>query len=151
MSKTDHDDPAALASATVNAAVRLVRWLKAADPAPQLTGAQASALAVIVWSGGLRPSDLARIEDVKRPTAARVIGELVGKGLVLREDMARDGRSALLRATEAGHRVLAEGQARRCLPLANALADASPAERAALATAVQALDRILERSLGNTA
>lgn len=143
-----HDPSAALAHSLVNASVRLVRWLRAADPAPQLTAAQASALAVIVWSGGLRPSDLARIEEIKRPTAARVIGELVSRGLVVRDAAVDDGRSAMLRATAAGREVLAEGQARRCQPLALALARLSPSERERVAEAVETLNAILQRELG---
>lgn len=148
MDKGDDQDSAILASALVNTSVRMVRWLKAADPAPKLTGAQASALAVIVWSGGIRPSDLALVEEIKRPTAARVIGELVTKGFVIRDDAASDGRSVTLRATQSGRAILAEGQTRRCRPLASALANLSAGDRAGLAAAVATLDEILNRSLG---
>lgn len=148
MGKSDDQDAATLASALVNTSVRMVRWLKAADPAPKLTGAQASALAVIVWSGGIRPSDLAAIEEIKRPTAARVIGELVTKGFVIRDNAASDGRSAILRATQSGRAILAEGQTRRCRPLACALANLSAGQHAELAAAVATLDEILNQSLG---
>jgi len=147
MSKADQDSPEALASATVNAAVRLVRWLKAGDPAPQLTGAQVSALAVIVHSGGIRPADLARIEEVKRPTMARVITALVARGLVTRQAVARDGRGALLTATAEGAALLAQGQARRCRPLAAALEGCDAGERAAIALAMRHLEAIVAGGL----
>lgn len=148
MNKSDDQFTATLASALVNTSVRMVRWLKAADPAPKLTGAQASALAVIVWSGGIRPSDLAQAEEIKRPTAARVIGELVTKGFVIRDDTASDGRSVILRATPSGREILAEGQTRRCRPLALALTNLSAGDRAELVAAVSTLDEILNQSLG---
>lgn len=140
-------DPIALADDVVLTAVRLVRWLKAADPAPQLTGAQASALAVIVHSGGIRPADLAQIEEVKRPTMARVITALVDRGLVMREAVDCDGRGAMLKATPQGIMLLAEGQARRCEPLSRALQDLTPEKRAAIASAMEQLKRIVDSGL----
>jgi DNA-binding MarR family transcriptional regulator len=69
-----------LADDLVVSAVRLTRWLKAADSAARLSGPQASALAIIVYAGHITPSDLARLEQVKRPTIARVLGQLTDAG-----------------------------------------------------------------------
>ncbi len=142
-------NPDQLADELVLTAVRLVRWLKAADPVPQLTGAQASALAVIVHSGGIRPADLARLEEVKRPTMARVITSLVKRGLVIRKAINGDGRGALLVASTAGVALLNEGQARRCQPLSSALAAATPEQREAIGAAVGYLKLIVDNALSS--
>lgn len=142
-----NDDLERLADRLTIASVRLIRWLKAADPSPRLTGAQASALAVIVYAGEIRPSDLARLEEVKRPTIARTIGELEALRLVERTRDPEDGRGFRLKATAEGARVLAEGQARRIRPLIEALEQMEVGDRSQLARAVEALEAIL-RSRG---
>lgn len=136
-----------IADRLVVAAVRLTRWLKAADPSPRLTSAQASALAVVVYSGGIRPSDLATMEEVKRPTIARTIGELSQMGFVERARETADGRSVLVRATDLGARILAEGQARRASPLAARLATRPASELRRVAEAVRVLEAVLNDAL----
>lgn len=145
-SAQQESDPATLSNELVVTAVRLVRWLKAADPEPQLTGAQASALAVIVHSGGIRPAELARLEEVQRPTIARVITSLVERGLVVRQSV-DDGRGALVHATAAGISLLALGQARRCKPLALALGHLSQQERSVIADAIGTLNPIIAHAV----
>lgn len=139
----DRSSESSLADAVIVAAVRLIRWLKAADPSPRLTPAQASALAAIVWSGGLRPSDLAALERVSRPVVARTLGELAARGLVERTPGAADGRTVRVHATVAGRHLLADGQARRAAPLAEALSRLSDKERECLEQAAAILDRIV--------
>lgn len=141
----------ALASAAdrlATSAVRLTRWLRALDPAPQLTRAQASALAVIVFSGGVRPSELAELEGVERPTATRTITELVAGGLVVRRADPHDRRSVILQATPRGAQVFAAGHARRVAPLARALDQCSAEERARCVAAIDVLAAFIDRAVG---
>ena len=135
--------PDLLADRLTLAAVRLTRWLRAADPSPRLSGPQASALAVVVHAGRLRMSDLAAFEEVSRPTITRVAAELQGLGLIVRESDPADGRVAWLTATDAGRALLAEGQARRIAPLATAVSALPDDQRAALAEGLTVLEGLL--------
>jgi DNA-binding MarR family transcriptional regulator len=138
-------DNALLADRLVRSAVLLTRWLRAADPAPQLSGPQASALAIIVNSDGIKPSALATLEEVKRPTIARTIAQLEALGLIARHPDAADGRSVTLRATSQGQAVFEAGQQRRLEPLRAAL-DRLPASTiAGLDDAVSMLQEVLDR------
>lgn len=129
------------------AAVRLTRWLRAADPAPRLSGPQASALAVVVHAGRLRMSDLAAFEEVSRPTITRLAAELQGLGLIVREPDPGDGRVSWLTATDAGEALLAEGQARRIAPLAAAVSALPDDRRAALAEGLAVLEDLLAEAV----
>ena len=139
----------ALADRTVLTAIRLTRWLRAADPSPNLSGPQASALAVIVHSGRIRMSDLARREEVTRPSITRTATELIGLGLILRDIDAADRRVSWLSATETGRAVLAEGKARRLGPLRSALSALPVDDRRALADGVAVLEAIVARAIAD--
>ena len=134
----------ATAERLARSAARLVRLLKAADSAPRLTGSEASALAVIIYADGVSPSALAGIEDVSRPTAARVLASLGAKGLILRKQNGGDARSVSLHATAAGRRVFDEGGRRRAAPLASLIEDLSEKDRAAAASAAQVLEALAD-------
>ena len=131
-----------LADELVLAAVRLTRRLRAQDDQARLSGPSASALAVVVHAGRIMPSELARLEEVRRPTIARTLAALESAGLVRREPDAADGRRVWIAATEAGLRMIAEGQARRTAPLARQIASLPAADRAALERALPILDRL---------
>lgn len=143
MSKT----ASSIANDLVVSAVRLTRWLKAADTAARLSGPQASALAIIVYSSRIRPSDLASLEQVKRPTIARIIGDLAARGLVVREGDASDRRSAWISATEAGRTLIAEGQLRRIEPLLLELESLDSAKLEILRQAVPILRELIDRGI----
>jgi len=132
-----------LADLLVTSAVKLTRWLRAADPSAQLSGPQASALAIIVHARRIRPSELADLEEVKRPTVARTIGQLSSMKLISRVADSADTRSVFLMPTKKGEALLADGQRRRIKPLALALAKISPDEKETLARAAAILKRLL--------
>lgn len=117
-----------LADDLVVSAVRLTRWLKAADSAARLSGPQASALTIIVYAGRITPSDLARLEQVQRPTIARVIGQLADAGLVTRKGDHRDRRSIWIKPTQAGKALIKEGQLRRIEPLVQRMRKLNPTQ-----------------------
>jgi DNA-binding MarR family transcriptional regulator len=128
------------------AAAKLIRWLRAADPAPRLTPAQASALAVIVHSDGITPSELAAWEEVKRPTVARTIAQLQALGLVTREPSESDGRAARLRASGKGLAWFREGALRSAQPLAAAMAQLDRTDVDRLTAALPVLEQLIERA-----
>ena len=134
---------ALLADLLVTSAVKLTRWLRAVDPSAQLSGPQASALAIIVHARRIRPSELADLEEVKRPTVARTIGQLSSMKLISRVADSADARSAFLVPTKKGETLLADGQRRRIKPLALALSKISPEERETLERAATIPERLL--------
>ncbi len=133
-----------LADDLVVSAVRLTRWLKAADTAARLSGPQASALAIIVYAGKTTPSQLARLEQVQRPTIARVIGQLTDAGLVTRKGDQRDRRSSWIQPTRAGKTLIKEGQLRRIEPLVRRMQKLNPTELKTLRDALLVIRRLID-------
>lgn len=125
-------------------AVRLIRWLRAADEEAVLTGPQASAIAVIIHSGGISPSALADLEQVRRPSITRVVDELVRQGLVKREAHPTDKRGSILLATKDGLALWQSGQLRATAPLAARIQALTPDERRQLEQAMPLLARLME-------
>lgn len=140
--KLSADPHAELADRLVVAAVRLTRRLRLADPAPRMTGPQASALAVVVHAGAISLGDLAAAEQVRRPTISSTAAELERLGLVERATDSADRRVQRLSATNKGRAWLAEGQARRIAPLAAAISELPEQERAVLGLALATLERL---------
>lgn len=138
----NEDKSKAIAIALSIDAVRLIRWLRAADPAPALSGPEASAMGVIVHSGGISPSALAEIEQVRRPTVTGVVNGLISRGLVRRARDPRDGRGAILQVTPEGERLWAEGQERRTAPLARRIAELPPDDWAEMERLLPLLHRL---------
>lgn len=125
-------------------AVRLIRWLRTADEASALTGPLTSAMAVIVHSGGIAPSVLAELEQVRRPTITRVVDELVARGLVRREPHPTDKRGSVVVATSEGLARWRTGQLRATAPLAARIEALGPDERHQLEEIMPLLARIME-------
>ena len=134
----------ALADDLVVSAVRLTRWLKAADRAPRLSGPQASALAIIVYAGQITPSELARLEQVQRPTIARVISQLADAGLITRKLDRRDRRSSWIKPTAAGKAMIAQGQLRRIAPLVQRMRELNPEDLKALRDGLGVIHRLID-------
>ena len=116
------DKSHSLANSLSIVAVRLVRWLRAVDSSPELSGPEASAMAVIVHSGGVSPAYLAALENVRRPTMTRVVNGLVDRGLVQRKAHPTDGRAHMLFATPKGLELWEAGQFRIVAPLTERIA-----------------------------
>ena len=102
-----------------------------------------SALAAIGRRGPLPPSELARIEDVRRPTATRLIAILECRGLVTRAPDLCDRRSYRVALTDQGRELLRESRTRRDAYLARRLAALDDAERATLDGALALLERFI--------
>lgn len=129
------------------AAVKLTRWLRAADSRPALSPAQASALAVVVHAGKITPSELADLEGVKRPTIARTLAQLEQAGAVRRYGSDTDGRSVLVNATAMGCTLIRRGHARRAAPLAAAMARLVEEDWQKLSDALPVIEALLEKEI----
>lgn len=141
----EEDKPLVTAIDLTVAAVRLIRWLRAIDPAPAFTPAQASALSVIIHSGGITPSQLAEHEGVRRPTISRLIEELETQGHIQRARHDEDQRSSVLTVTPSGLGLWLVGQDRRARPLAARIAALPAADRRTLERAVALLMALPEQ------
>jgi DNA-binding MarR family transcriptional regulator len=110
----------------------------------QLGPASIAALATIERSGPLTPSELARIEGIQRPTAARILGRLTEDGLVTRTSDPADGRSAIVQISSDGRKVLTRLRKRKTAYLAKKMRALPDDDVATLARAAEILEQVLE-------
>ncbi len=127
------------------AIVRLARRQRQQSGIGLTLGLQ-STLASVDVHGPLGLGDLAAIEQVAPPTMTRMVNRLEEDGLVTRTTDPEDRRCVRVAMTEEGRAQLAESRRRRDAWLAERLADLDPADRDALARAVEPLERLLARS-----
>lgn len=143
--KTADEALSGVAAQLHTVAIHLLRRLRRSDDAMGLSGPRASALSVLVFGGPASLAQLASAEQVKPPTMARIVDALEAAGLARREVDKRDLRAVSIRATAKGQKLLLEGRARRVRQLMSMLEATSSAERAALANAVNTLQRVLKQ------
>ena len=136
------DSAAKLRMAIVRTARRLRQ--EAAGETGGLTPTATAALASIERHGPLTPSELARIEAVKRPTVTRTLGCLEKAGLIERTPDPDDGRSALVSLNGAGRERLRRLRGRKNAYLARRMRDLSAADVETLERAAEILDRMRE-------
>lgn len=132
------------------AIVRTARRLRqeAAAETTGLTPTSVAALATIERHGPLTPSEIARIERVKRPTITRTLGCLEREGLVDRTRDPADGRSALVSVNAAGRERLRRLRGRKNAYLAKRMRDLSAEEVETLERAAEILERMREGDRG---
>jgi len=130
-------------------AIHLLRRLRRTDDQMGLSGPRASALSVLVFGGPTSLAQLAKAEQVKPPTMARLVDALEAAGLARRDVDKSDLRAVRIRATAKGRKLLLEGRARRLRQLTKLLEGATAAEQAALADAVSTLQRLLQQPAPN--
>jgi DNA-binding MarR family transcriptional regulator len=136
------DSAARLRMAIVRTARRLRQ--EAATEATGLTPTSTAALATIERHGPLTPSELAKIERVKRPTVTRTLGCLEREGLVERTPDPTDGRSALVAINAAGRERLRRLRGRKNAYLAKRMRDLPAADIEALERAAEILEQMRE-------
>jgi DNA-binding MarR family transcriptional regulator len=126
--------------------VRTARRLRqeAAAEATGLTPTSTAALATIERHGPLTPSELARLEQVQRPTATRTLGCLEREGLIDRTADPADGRSALVAVNGAGRERLRRLRGRKNAFLAKRMRGLPADDVATLERAAQILEGMLE-------
>jgi DNA-binding MarR family transcriptional regulator len=134
-----------LAQQLHSVAIHLLRRLRRTDDQMGLSGPRASALSVLVFGGPTSLAQLARAEQVKPPTMARLVDALEAAGLARRGVDRSDLRAVRIHATAKGKKLLLEGRARRLRQLTEMLEGASAAEQAALEEAVSTLQRLLKQ------
>jgi DNA-binding MarR family transcriptional regulator len=116
-----------------------------------LSPSQLAALASLERHGPLSPSELAEREQVKRPTATRVIAHLVGASLAERTPDPDDRRFALISLTPKGEALLRRLRERKTAYLARRLHELDADETAALGRAAEVLEHLLEEEAGGGA
>jgi DNA-binding MarR family transcriptional regulator len=105
---------------------------------------QAAALATVERHGPLSPSEVAKRERIKRPTATRIVRRLSAAGLIDRVRDPEDGRSSILTITSEGRALLRRLRARKTAYLAQRLRDVDAEDRATLERAAELLEGMLE-------
>jgi DNA-binding MarR family transcriptional regulator len=122
---------------------RLARRLRQ-EAGTDLGPSQVAALATIERHGPLSPSEVAKVERVKRPTATRIVRHLEEGGLVERVKDPEDGRGSILSITAAGRSHLKRLRARKTAYLATRLDRLPAADRRTLERAAELLEGMLE-------
>jgi DNA-binding MarR family transcriptional regulator len=130
--------------------VRTARRLRqeAAAEATGLTPTSTSALATIERFGPLTPSELAKLERVRRPTVTRTLGCLEREGLIERTPDPADGRSALVSVNADGRERLRRLRRRKNAYLARRMRDMPATDVRTLERAAEILERMLEDERG---
>lgn len=108
--------------------------------AGELSGSAAAMLFTLHYHGEATASELAAVAGIAQPTAVRVVGGLVERGLV--ERSGRLGRSAPLRLTASGVQLAGALQAARLAALHRLLEPLGGDDRATL-------ERLLDRMLAD--
>jgi DNA-binding MarR family transcriptional regulator len=109
-----------------------------------LTPTQLAALSTVEQSGPLRLGDLAAAEGIAPSTLTRMVAVLEDLGYVRRDSDPKDARASTLAITTKGHETLEHLRAEGTALLTEWLTQLSPAHRAALATALPALEALAE-------
>ena len=144
---TTTDERIADAAAQLRMAiVRTSRRLRqdAAGETRGLTPTSVSALVTIELHGPLTPSELAKLERVRRPTMTRTLGCLEREELVERTPDPADGRSFLVSVNGAGRERLRRLRGRKNAFLARRMREMSAEDVATLERAAEILERMLE-------
>ena len=110
----------------------------------QLGPASIAALATIERSGPLTPSEVARVEGIRRPTATRILGRLTEAGLVSRTTDPSDGRSSIVQVTADGRKTLNRLRKRKTAYLARTMRALPDDDVATLTRAAEILEQVLE-------
>ena len=137
----DLQDPALAAelAAGLERLIGLFRWI---SPTSGLSLTAAATLATLERSGTRRLTALAAREGVTQPAMTQLVARLQDAGLVDRVPDPGDGRVVYVRITAEGQAMLAGRRAVRAERVAALLARLSPAEQAALAAALPAMDAL---------
>jgi DNA-binding MarR family transcriptional regulator len=110
-----------------------------------LTGPQQSAMAVLVRSKELTLKDLTRQLGLAHSTTSGIVDRLAKRGLVERRQDSADGRTSRIVVTRRVRQYMEDTLPELLLhPLAEALQQASPAERQSIRKGLKTLRRVLE-------
>jgi DNA-binding MarR family transcriptional regulator len=127
---------------------RVVALIRSLNTANVMSRTASGTLATLDRNGPARLTALAAREGVTQPAMTQLISRLQDAGLACREADPDDGRVVRVVITDEGRAVLAARRAERAERLAGLLARISPEHRAALATALPALEALAEAQAG---
>lgn len=121
---------------------RLLSLVRVLAPRDGLSFTAAATLATLDRTGPCRLTLLAAGEGVTQPAMTQLVGRLQDSGLVSRAQDPNDRRVVEVSITDAGSALLARRRAARAERLAGMLARLTPADQAALAAALPAMDAL---------
>jgi DNA-binding MarR family transcriptional regulator len=122
--------------------LRLARRIRTSS-AGSITPSQLAVVATVVTHGPLTIGQIAEAEQVRPPSASKIVAALEDQGLVERTDDPDDRRRTLIAATGAGEEYLATVRAAGRGWLASRLGDLDDDDVATLQDALGALERLL--------
>lgn len=129
---------------------RIVRHLRAVTATAGMSSAAASVLARLRDSGPQRVTDLARNEGVSQPAMTQLADRLVTEGHAVRAPSADDRRAVLIDVTASGLAALEQRHVDRVARLEAVMAELGEDDRAALAAALPALERLVDVAADRT-
>jgi DNA-binding MarR family transcriptional regulator len=127
---------------------KLIRLLIRETAAAGMSRTHLSVLATLRDAGPARITELAEAERVAQPSMTTLVSRLEEQGWARRQSDPADGRAVVVAITPAGLAELERMTAARAESLARRLGALTPKERAALAAALPALDRLVEQEPG---
>ena len=123
---------------------RINKGLRATSAGAGLTPSALDCLGTVARRGPVRLSDLAALDGLNPTMLSRIAGKLEDARLVARRPRADDGRSFSLEVTAEGQRLHDEVIAERVGTLLAALGELDATSRAAIVSALPALERLAE-------
>lgn len=123
---------------------RLAGWLRRLAPS-QISSSMITTLDTLQAEGPRRISELAEREAISQPGMTILVNRLEAAGQAERMADPSDGRAAIVRITAAGRKVLADRHAGRSEAVLAELQRLEPHDQAALAAALPAVERLLNR------
>lgn len=133
------DDVHLVANRLHSLAIHVLRAARLNDDALGVTPERLSVLSVLVYGGPMTLGRLARTEQVSPPAITRHVAALEREGLVTRAVVPGDRRSALVRATPAGRRLVERGRRDRVRTVASLIAGLEADDLVALDRAATAV------------
>lgn len=133
---------AGLAGALRDAVGRLSRRMRAERAATDLSLGQLAALRTLERHGPMTASELAAHEKVQPPSMTKIVAALEAHGYVTRTPDPVDRRQVVVAASQAGLALLADDRRRRDKWVSQRLTALDPSDRAALAAALPALEKL---------
>nr|WP_240940349.1 MarR family transcriptional regulator [Planosporangium flavigriseum] len=121
---------------------RVVSLVRRLIPAQGFSPTAVSTLRTLERSGPYRLSDLAAVEGVTQPAMTQMVSHLERDGYLERRKSPDDARVVLVHLTPAGRNLVRQRRDDRAQSLAKLTGHLSADERAALAAALPALDRL---------
>ncbi|MEU4452270.1 MarR family transcriptional regulator [Nocardioides sp. NPDC023903] len=126
---------------------KVVRLVREVSTAGDVSPTAATVLAGLARTGPQRVTDLAKVAGVSQPAMTQLVNRLTRQGMLARVADDADRRAVLVEVTDAGREVLETRRGQRASVLDAALARVSTEDRAAIAAALPALDRLVDAVL----